>query len=326
MNDTSFDFRKPDAAPAPAKAKEPISLEGGSATTLVLHPLVVINISDHHTRAKANAGGAAQRVFGVLLGEQEGRRVDLANSFEIKFGGQGLADDALDHTYLRTRLEQYQKTFPTLDMIGWYSTADDVLPGDLELHQQLCETYSESLLYLVLDAAAATTGAGASNELPITIFESEVHVVHDAPTMTFAKVAYKIDSIESERIAVDHVAHILPSGDSNSGSALTQHLGTQYAAIEMLTDRIDVVRKYLTAVNAGDVPPDHELLRQIKSLCARLPALDNPAYQEEFNQEYNNTLLITYLGAITKGTCAINDLIEKYNAAYDKHSRRRGIF
>ena len=153
-----------------------------------------------------------------------------------------------------------------------------------------------------------------------------MHVVHDAPTMTFAKVAYKIDSIESERIAVDHVAHILPSGDSNSGSALTQHLGTQYAAIEMLTDRIDVVRKYLTAVNAGDVPPDHELLRQIKSLCARLPALDNPAYQEEFNQEYNNTLLITYLGAITKGTCAINDLIEKYNAAYDKHSRRRGIF
>ena len=175
-------------------------------------------------------------------------------------------------------------------------------------------------------AAAATAGGGASNELPITIFESEVHVVHDAPTMTFAKVAYKIDSIESERIAVDHVAHILPSGDSNSGSALTQHLGTQYAAIEMLTDRIDVVRKYLTAVNAGDVPPDHELLRQIKSLCARLPALDNPAYQEEFNQEYNNTLLITYLGAITKGTCAINDLIEKYNAAYDKHSRRRGIF
>ena len=33
MNDTSFDFRKPDAAPAPAKAKEPISLEGGSAGT-----------------------------------------------------------------------------------------------------------------------------------------------------------------------------------------------------------------------------------------------------------------------------------------------------
>ena len=72
---------------------------------------------------------------------------------------------------MRTRREQYQKTFPTLDMIGWYSTADDVLPGDLELHQQLCETYSESLLYLILDAAAATAGGGASNELPITIFE-----------------------------------------------------------------------------------------------------------------------------------------------------------
>ena len=36
---------------------------------------------------------------------------------------------------------------------------------------------------------------------------------------------FEVDSIESERIAVDHVAHILPSGDSNAASALSQHLG-----------------------------------------------------------------------------------------------------
>ena len=89
-------------------------------------------------------------------------------------------------------------------------------------------------------------------------------MVDDQPTMRFVSVGYKIDSIESERIAVDHVAHILPSGDSNSGSALTQHLGTQHTAITMLTERIEIVRSYLQLVADGTVPADHEILREIK--------------------------------------------------------------
>ena len=198
-------------------------------------------------------------------------------------------------------------------------------------------------------------------------------MVDDQPTMRFVSVGYKIDSIESERIAVDHVAHILPSGDSNSGSALTQHLGTQQTAITMLTERIEIVRSYLQLVADGTVPADHEILREIKSLCAKartltthphhslpttqpspspftthnhhatthhstftltltltspqLPAIDTPRYHDEFMQDYNNTLLVSYLGCITKGMGSINELIDKYNSAFDRgHSRRRGIF
>merc|ERR1712087_817430 len=106
----------------------------------------------------------------------------------------------------------------------------------------------------------------AGRELPINLYEPEVVMLDDAPTMRFSKVAYKVDSIESERIAVDHVAHILPSGDSNSSSALAQHMGGQYTAIAMLTERVDVILRYLRAVANKQVPVDHVLLRQIKSL------------------------------------------------------------
>ena len=94
----------------------------------------------------------------------------------------------------------------------------------------------------------------------------------------------------------------------------------------MLTERVDVIRRYLKAVSGGEVPANHELLRQVKSLCAKLPAMDSPQYHEEFLQDHNNTLLVTYLGSITKGMGSINELIDKYNSAFDKHSRRRGIF
>ena len=82
---------------------------------------------------------------------------------------------------MRSRLEQYQKTFPKYDMIGWYSTVEgDVAEGDLEIQQALCEI-SDSLLYLTLDPMLAL--AGTARELPITIYEPEVHVVDDKPTV-----------------------------------------------------------------------------------------------------------------------------------------------
>ena len=224
---------------------------------------------------------------------------------------------------VRTRLEQYQKNFPKYEMLGWYSTAPSVVDGDLAIHQGLSEV-SDSLLYLTLDPVLALTGT--ARELPITVYESEVHVVDEKPTVQFAAVPYKIDSLESERIAVDHIAHILPTGDSSSGSAFPQHLSTQYTAMSMLQERIDVISRYLNAVSAGQVPADHEILRQIKSLAARLPALDTAKFADESMRDFNSTLLVAYLGCITKGIGMVNDVVDKYNLAYDKHSRRRGIF
>lgn len=41
-----------------------------SGLNISLHPLVIINISDHATRKRSLAGGKPQRVLGVLLGVQ----------------------------------------------------------------------------------------------------------------------------------------------------------------------------------------------------------------------------------------------------------------
>ena len=50
--------------------------------------LVLLNVSDHHTRAKANLRDASSpppRVLGCLLGQQTGRIVDVSNSFELVY-------------------------------------------------------------------------------------------------------------------------------------------------------------------------------------------------------------------------------------------------
>jgi hypothetical protein len=65
-----------------ATAGKNVSEEGGSgALDVKLHPLVIVNIADHFTRAKVRTD--ASRVYGALVGVQEGRNVEIFNSFEL---------------------------------------------------------------------------------------------------------------------------------------------------------------------------------------------------------------------------------------------------
>ena len=95
------------------------------ALQLTLHPLVIINISDHFTRGRTQSNEAAPRVYGVLIGEQRGRHIEIANSFEVKIVDRGCGMPAgqlgPDVEYLKVRLEQYKKTFPKYDICLLYT-------------------------------------------------------------------------------------------------------------------------------------------------------------------------------------------------------------
>ena len=58
-------------------------MSSSSGLTFKLHPLVIVNISDHYTRIKAQRSGKSSRVIGCLLGCQSGRTVEIFNSFEL---------------------------------------------------------------------------------------------------------------------------------------------------------------------------------------------------------------------------------------------------
>jgi COP9 signalosome complex subunit 6 len=77
--------------------------------TCICHvQLVLINISDHHTRLKANSpdGAPLTLVMGCLLGSQDGRAVDVANSFEIKFTEAVDGSFEIDTPFLLKKAEQ----------------------------------------------------------------------------------------------------------------------------------------------------------------------------------------------------------------------------
>jgi hypothetical protein len=67
----------------------------------------MINVSDHHTRVKANTppGSTVQPVMGCILGSQSGRVVDISNSFEIDYSMQD-GKFVINEAFLARKQEQ----------------------------------------------------------------------------------------------------------------------------------------------------------------------------------------------------------------------------
>ncbi|XP_006818211.1 COP9 signalosome complex subunit 6-like [Saccoglossus kowalevskii] len=97
----------------------------------------------------------------------------------------------------------------------------------------------------------------------------------------------------------------------------------------MLHNRVKVILEYIKAVEAGELPRNHEILREAYSLCHRLPVLNTDRFKGDFYNQNNDVCLMSYLGTITKGCNTINQFVNKFNILYDRQGmgrRMRGLF
>ncbi|KFK29161.1 hypothetical protein AALP_AA7G097000 [Arabis alpina] len=306
-----------------------------SGLTFKLHPLVIVNISDHFTRVKtqlnppasvcATGNGSSSgdamilqnpRVYGCVIGIQKGRTVEIFNSFELLFDP---TTDTLDRSFLEKKQELYKKVFPNFYILGWYSTGNDANESDMHIHKALMDI-NECPVYVLLNPAINH----AQKDLPVTIYESEFHVIDGIPQPIFVHTSYTIETVEAERISVDHVAHLKPSDGGSAATQLAAHLTGIHSAIKMLNSRIRVLYQYLVAMQKGDIPCENSLLRQVSSLLRSLPAAQSERFQDDFLMEYNDKLLMSYLAMLTNCASNMNEVVDKFNTAYERHSRRTG--
>uniref|UniRef100_A0A0V0GAI4 COP9 signalosome complex subunit 6 n=2 Tax=Triatoma TaxID=30075 RepID=A0A0V0GAI4_TRIDM len=289
------------------------------SVSLSLHPLVLMNISEHWTRIRAQEG-SAQQVIGALIGKQKGRNIELMNSFELMFTKIGV-DIIIDKEYYNTKEEQFKQVFSDLDFLGWYTTGGPPDDSDIKVHKQICEI-NESPVFLKLNPQAR------HSDLPVTCYESVIDLVGGEATMLFVELHYTLATEEAERIGVDHVAR-MSNNDASESSLVAEHLSAQHSAIKMLHSRVRLVLEYLRAVQAGKLPRNHEVLREAYSLSHRLPVVQSPRFHTDFYNQCNDVGLMTYLGTITKGCNDMNQLVNKFNLLYDRQGmgrRMRGIF
>ncbi|KAA1127500.1 hypothetical protein PGTUg99_037348 [Puccinia graminis f. sp. tritici] len=284
-----------------------------------LHPLPILNISDHFTRTRLQAERQDIDIFGALIGTQIGKKIEIVNCFEILTDSDGKVNDG----FLKTRREQFQQVFPTLDLLGWYTNGPEPREKDLAILNQVSECVDLSspilLLYDLLPTPSSSSGSTTTaKELPVQIYEF-TQATTGADGEGFVKCTFDVQTSEAERIAVDCVAK--PDVGSNE-SGLVSNLITQRNAIQMLHNKLGSIVDYLAQLMADLEPEnptatatkiDHGLLREISSLVASLPKPDeNASFKKEYMTEFNDALLTSYLSSQSKVLTETNQLIDRY--------------
>jgi len=282
-----------------------------------IHPLVVLHIADHYTRELQQEG--KERVIGVLMGEQQGRVVNVFDAFEIAFQTATDGVVTLEQKAFETDLRLFKEAFPKYEALGWYSTGRKIQATDSIIHKTMTQ-YNERPLFLLFDPKPDAD----NRELPVSVYEEVVHITTEKTSTEFVATAFRIESEDAERVTAVHCAKVITNVEA--GSVVSPHYLTLTKAIANLNSRVKILHQFLKDVAQGNAEVDHKILRQIKGMCNRLPTMSSLEFKEDLFSEYNDALLVTYLSSITKSTQLVNEVVDKFNLTFTNPSRRRPMF
>jgi COP9 signalosome complex subunit 6 len=274
-----------------------------ASITMSLSPLVIMNITDHYTRFRYIKESMDVQVIGVLLGKQEGRSVKLLQSFETKYDDEA---KTIDKSYTQRRLESFAKIFPDFEIVGWYATCTkesdtEILDWEGSLNKQF-EVFKDNPLFLKMNVSITKRKemdrkGHSKKDMPITIYEKNQE-------KELVKCLYTIEPSEPERIALDDAKKDISS--TKDRSQLSVNLTTTLNSIKLLRKNVSSLIEVVKNVPA--LKKNHDIMRQIASICNRLPLVsDTDDYNSELFIEYADTLLVSELGVLNKAIEQIQD-------------------
>ncbi|KAI9897002.1 hypothetical protein N3K66_008024 [Trichothecium roseum] len=228
---------------ADADADASIVTKGSSELQIILHPLVLLTISDYITRHTLR--GQDGPIIGALLGQQNGRTYTIEHAFDVHTVTEG-GFVKVQEEYFKSRLDQMITVHKdrSLDLVGWYTLLPSVGPtaSILRLHQTFFKINESALLLSFHPEEAVRHSVGG--KLPLTIYESVLEIDDasakpgrdaggeeeeegdkdkvmadsaddDDVRLRFRELAYSVETHETEMISMNYVA----SGGGGSAAA-----------------------------------------------------------------------------------------------------------
>ncbi|KAI0971511.1 COP9 signalosome-like protein subunit 6 [Xylaria arbuscula] len=192
-----------------------------SGLQAVLHPLVLLTISDYITRHTLREQPGP--VVGALIGQQNGREVTIEHAFEC---ATQITDGEvkLDASWFGQRLGQMKTihSSPQLDLVGWYTLLpkSGPTPSILAIHNYILSEHNESSLLLGFHPEESVKH-DAGSRLPLTIYESNYEAEEQKSDqgedkemrdgepplrLKFRELPYSVETGEAEMISMDFVA------------------------------------------------------------------------------------------------------------------------
>ncbi|KAJ1725573.1 proteasome regulatory particle subunit [Coemansia erecta] len=269
-------------------------------TKVVVHPLVLLSVVDHYNRVAKNT---KKRVVGVLLGQNDGEVVNVANSFAVPFeeDEKNPAVWFLDHNYVETMRDMFKKISAKEKIVGWYHNGPKLRSSDLQINE-LFKRYTENPVLVVIDVQPKAIGLPTDAYFAI----EEIHDDGSSATKTFEHVPSEIGAEEAEEIGVEH---LLRDIKDNTTGTLATRISHQLTSLLGLAERLADMRAYLEQVLAGDLPVNGEIIQNLQDIFNLLPNLTIPDDAQAFTTQTNDQYALIYVSAMARAVIALHDLI-----------------
>ena len=275
-----------------------------SVNEVIVHPLVLLHILDHHTRRQEDSG----RVIGTLLGRRDGSTTEVTNCFAVPHAERG-DEVAIGKDFNKTMLALHMRSNRKEVVVGWYASAaaGEGAPALIADTSSLIhdfysgETDEGDPVHLVVDTRLET------DSLSIRAYKSAPIVVQgEAVGNIFNELRLSLKSSEPEAICMSEMIAY------EKGTTKASSIDALEVSMEKLHSLLETALEYVNSVVDGKVQPDAELGRQIADTLATVPRIRPQVFDRIFHDSLQDLLMVTYLSNITQTQLTI---AEKLNAS-----------
>ena len=248
-----------------------------SIESIGIHPIVVLTISDFYNRMRVTSKGSITRVFGALMGQKIGTKVEIFYAFEFVNNSKDASKIDLDIKYIDTRRDLATQLFPKFDIVGFYSTNNINKPNESDKEILKAMDYFGVInpVYLIL----STKDIEKEKELPVNSFW------YDKSIGKFTEVRHIIEGWESERICLETVTKLSDVESEENG--LVKNIQTTQNALGVLKENLILIKK-----NLEKFKNNKEFMKLLEDLIINYPEIEKSDYQTLMKNKQKEILML----------------------------------
>lgn len=277
--------------------------------SVVVHPLVLLSVTDHHNRVAKDVRG--KRVVGVLLGEVSAGQVDITNSFALPFEEDARDGSIffLDHDYLESMYIMHKKISARERIVGWYSTGPKLRSCDLDV-DSLFRRYVGRPVGVIIDTRPELEG------LPVQAYQSVDAIVEGRENVRlFQHVPCEVGASEAEEVGVEH---LLRDVNDPSMSTLAGEVRAKISGLRGLASRLHELSVYLSDVEGGKLSVSTDILYSVQSMLSSIPNHSTEVISTALFETTNDAHVAMYTASLVRSVLALHDVLSnkgKYREA-----------
>jgi translation initiation factor 3 subunit F len=276
-----------------------------------MHPLVVVAVCD----AFARRAEGSTRVIGTLLGYVgDGNVIEITDAFCVNHKDEADGRVMMDQEYHRKMLRLKRKVCPKENVVGWFSTGEQIIPSSIVIHtfyqngkDALFQTTPvlPSPVHVLIDTNCV------GQRLSVKCFVNMTTPGVDA-LVQFHEVPLKVsqDEVASGMCNLPSVV----SGDKASDSGFDDGIATLLSKLKKARAFTEKVVKGEKTVSAADAAPARELAQV---LASAEPLFGMDAFEQHCASTMQDTLMCVYLSNLARSQTALAEKINAFTATLD---------